>query len=209
MSKDPWNVLELTPTSDKQQIEAAYQQKLEDLKTSPEETRAEQETQLNAAYQSVISGLAEPFTPSQQSIANPLFSEFSEELNELLGNAHRHTQVSAWQLLIDHPACQEIELRQDLAALIFDRVLAHQKSCQNDKEMVTSEVLIFLTTQLEWTKRDDLKARYGDNFYYRMTQQEIPQPEIIPEPIADTGNLANIFIGLTIICAIGLIMISV
>ncbi|MCF6440018.1 hypothetical protein L1077_11290 [Pseudoalteromonas luteoviolacea] len=209
MSTDPWNELELAPTSDKQAIEAAYQQKLENLSTESDDIRAERESALHAAYQSIINSLVAPFTPSDDSLANPLFNEFRDELTELLGNAHRHTQVSSWQLLVDHPACEVVSLRNDLAALVFDNVLNHQKTCQNDKEMVSSEVLVFLTEQLEWTTREDLKARYGEGFYYRMTQQDIPQPEFVPEPIADTGNLANIFIGLTIICAIGLLMISV
>lgn len=209
MSTDPWNVLALAPTSDKQVIEAAYQQKLEDLKTESEETRVEQEHAIHAAYQAILTGLAEPFSPAADSLADPLFNEFDDELSDLLNNAHRHTQLSAWQLLVDHPACENVSLRNDLAALVFDKVLTHQKTCQVDKEMISSEVLIFLTEQLEWASRDDLKARYGEGFYYRMTQQEIPQQEIVPEPIADTGNLANIFIGLTIICAIGLLMISV
>ncbi|KZN28922.1 hypothetical protein N480_09145 [Pseudoalteromonas luteoviolacea S2607] len=209
MSIDPWKVLELAPTSDQQQIEAAYQQKLAELASESDQVREEQTALLKQAYEEAIQTLKQPFMPAEASQAHPLYQEFSEELSQLLGNALRRNQLTAWQLLVDHPAGQEHQLRDDLSALIFDQILHYQRTCEDDKQLISSEVLIYLTEQLEWSTRDDLRARYGDNFYYRMTQQHIPEPEFVPEPIADTGNLANIFIGLTIVCAIGLLMISV
>ncbi|MBQ4811870.1 hypothetical protein A7985_14020 [Pseudoalteromonas luteoviolacea] len=209
VSIDPWKVLELEPTSDQQLIEAAYQKKLAELASESEQVRDEQTTLLKQAYDDALQTLKQPFSPSEASQAHPLYQEFNEELTQLLGNALRRNQLTAWQLLIDHPAGQEHALRDDLSALIFDQILHYQKTCEDDKQLISSEILIYLTEQLEWSKRDDLQARYGDNFYYRMTQQRLPEPELIPEPIADTGNLANIFIGLTIVCAIGLLMISV
>ncbi|MCF2856739.1 hypothetical protein L1286_04610 [Pseudoalteromonas sp. SMS1] len=209
MSIDPWKVLELEPTSDQQQIDAAYQQKLAQLDAEAESEREQQTVILKQAYQAALQTLRQPFKPAESSLSNPLFKEFDEELTSLLSNALRRNQLTAWQLLIDHPAGQEHVLRDDLSALIFDFILHHQRTCEDDKQLISSEILIYLTEQLEWTSRDDLRARYGDNFFYRMTQQQLPEPEAIAEPIADTGNLANIFIGLTIVCAIGLLMISV
>ncbi|KZN47590.1 J domain-containing protein [Pseudoalteromonas luteoviolacea] len=209
MSIDPWKVLELEPTSDLQKIEAAYQHKLAQLDSESEQVSEEQTTALNQAYQAALQTLKQPFKPAETSLSHPLFTEFNEDLTALLSNDLRRNQLTAWQLLVDHPAGQEHALRDDLSALIFDQILHYQKTCEDDKQLISSEILIYLTEQLEWTTREDLRARYGDNFYYRMTQQRLPEPEAIAEPIGDTGNLANIFIGLTIVCAIGLLMISV
>ncbi|WP_125721594.1 J domain-containing protein [Pseudoalteromonas rubra] len=133
---------------------------------------------------------------------------FEKELTELLDNAYRRNQQGAWQLLIEHPACVDMQNRRAASHRVFHAVLNFQKSARAEVTPLDIEILVFLNQHFDWAEDQMLEQQVGHPDFYNMTHKEMPEPEVRIEPVGDTSNIANLFIGLTILCALGLIMIS-
>ncbi|MEC4087805.1 J domain-containing protein [Pseudoalteromonas rubra] len=149
---------------------------------------------------------AQPGTPPQ---LNSELQEFDTELAQLLDNSYRRNQQGAWQLLIEHPVCVDLQSRRAASHRIFHSVLNYQKSERAEVTPLDIEVLVFLNLHFDWAEDQELEQQVGHPDFYNMTHKEMPEPEVRIEPVGDTSNIANLFIGLTILCALGLIMISI
>ncbi|TMP28098.1 hypothetical protein CWB99_01310 [Pseudoalteromonas rubra] len=173
--------------------------------TAPPATLPEATEQPDFSAQEQHVSHVEPSIPAN----NQEMQEFEKELAELLDNSYRRNQQGAWQLLIEHPACVDVQNRRAASHRIFYAILNYQKSERAEVTPLDIEVLVFLNLHFDWAEDQELEEQVGHPDFYNMTHKEMPEPEIRVEPVGDTSNIANLFIGLTILCALGLIMISI